>query len=215
MILQVKIVADNIGKSFNGHCIFKDLSFVVEYQEGLIISGANGSGKSTLIKILCGLLSPTKGRIEYHIDNEKVIKEQRRSFIGLVSPEIQLYDELTALENIQFFSKLMGLYYTTSGAKNLLQEFGLRGRGYDRLHSFSSGMKQRFKYIIGLLKEPPILFLDEPLSNLDKQGQLIVDKVCHRQLEQGILVIATNDDRDLKYGEKHIRLHGGSSRGDT
>ncbi len=213
--MKINITADNVSKSFNGHCIFKDLSFVVEYRGGLIITGANGSGKSTLIKILCGLLSPTKGRIEYHIDNIKVNKERWRDSIGLVSPEIQLYGELTALENIQFFSKLMGLYYTTSGAKNLLHEFGLGGRGYDRLHSFSSGMKQRFKYIIGLLKKPPILFLDEPSSNLDKQGQSIVDKVCQRQLEQGILVIATNDDRDLKYGEKHIKLYGGGSRGDT
>ncbi|MBD3170358.1 MAG: ATP-binding cassette domain-containing protein [candidate division Zixibacteria bacterium] len=202
--------ADNISKSFESRKVFSDINFELEAGEGLIITGANGSGKSTLVKILCGLLSPTSGKVSLLTDGREIPADRRYLNYGLVSPEMKLYEELTAEENISFFGKLHGLFLGSADISRILDKFGLRGRGDDLLRSFSSGMKQRMKYIIATLHEPAVLFLDEPSSNLDMAGMELVDEICAKQRQDDILIVATNEKRDMKYGGMFIELSGDS-----
>jgi heme exporter protein A len=129
---------------------------------------------------------------------------EARRHIGMVSPDIVLYDELTALENLSFFSHVSGIRHTVNEFEDRLEQVGLTKRGNDKVGSYSSGMKQRLKYCLALLRNQELLLLDEPTSNLDDSGRLLVDTII--KSFKGILVIATNEKSELDYGDQIIRL---------
>ena len=115
----------------------------------------------------------------------------------MISPYLNLYDQLTAEENLKFFSTVSGLNITGKEIEALLVRVGLGGRGMDYVGGYSSGMKQRLKYATALLKNPGFLFLDEPTSNLDDDGKQIVFDIIKEYKPQSIVIIATNDKEDL------------------
>jgi len=129
-----------------------------------------------------------------------------RPHIGLVSPDMVLYDELTAIENLTFFAEVAGHKFDIPELERRLENIGLGGRGHDFVGSYSSGMKQRLKYCLALLRAPEVLILDEPTANLDERGKGLVDDIIRSH--QGIVVIATNEKTELSYGDQFIRLGG-------
>ena len=174
--------------------------------ETLVVAGSNGSGKSTLLRLLCGLQRPTAGDIAYQIGSRRLLPAEARDLVGWVAPDLQLYRELTALENLQFFAEVRGLRRTPAELEALLDRVGLGGRGGDLLAAYSSGMGQRLRYAYALLHHPPVLLLDEPTLTLDERGAAVVERIVHAQRERGMLVIATNDPRELRYGDYVLRL---------
>jgi heme exporter protein A len=115
-----------------------------------------------------------------------------------------LYDELTAVENLSFFAGVAGFRFEFSELENRLEAAGLQGRGHDFVGSYSSGMKQRLKYCLALLRAPDLLILDEPTANLDERGKQLVNNIISSH--QGIAVIATNERSELDYGDQFIQL---------
>ncbi|MDH3929925.1 MAG: ATP-binding cassette domain-containing protein, partial [Deltaproteobacteria bacterium] len=98
-----------ISKHYARTLLFKDISFELRPGEVLAITGWNGSGKSTLLRIIAGLVRPSLGMVEMFMEGEPIPKESRRKFLGMVAPALALYDELTALENMEFFCKVRGI----------------------------------------------------------------------------------------------------------
>jgi heme exporter protein A len=117
-----------------------------------------------------------------------------------------LYRDLTARENLRFFAAVRRLRVRDEIIDELLERVGLSGRGDDRLASYSSGMAQRLRYAYALLHQPHVLLLDEPTVTLDTFGTAIVDSIITTQRRQGMVVIATNDPRELRYGDLLLRL---------
>ena len=197
----MKLILENISMSFGGRKIFGDISAVIEKGEVLAITGPNGSGKTTLIRIIASLLRPSTGRVGLLFGNTeytgRIILQ-----IGLVSPDLYLYEELTANENLRFFANMSGINVSDFDAD--LDRFGLKGRGSDLVKSYSSGMKQRLKYILALLRKPALLLLDEPMANLDPEGKKVVEEIIEGH--DGIAVLATNEESELAYGDRTIRL---------
>jgi heme exporter protein A len=203
----LQIFAQSIGKSFAEKRIFQYISFELSDGESLAIIGPNGAGKTTLIRILCGLIRPSEGILTYS-DNDKIMAwPDLYQRIGLVGPYLELYEELTARENLDFFAKIRNLERAENGIKELMSRFLLAGRENDAVKEYSSGMLQRLKYVFALMAKPKILFLDEPTSNLDQQGIDTVYEIMREQKRNGLLVIATNDPADLKYGDTHIEIN--------
>jgi heme exporter protein A len=128
------------------------------------------------------------------------------SIIGLVSPYLQMYDEFTARENLQFFLAARGLRNLEPEIQPLLEQLQLKGRLDEPVRTFSSGMKQRVKYAFALIHHPPILILDEPMSNLDLDGTELVKEIMGRQRSEGILIVATNDVSDVDRYDKRVDL---------
>jgi heme exporter protein A len=202
--MDSKLIIDGLAKSYPGRPVFANISVEIEKGHRLVITGPNGSGKSTLIRILCGFVRPTKGKITLAIEGQEFQRIEIRPYVGLVSPDLVLYDELSAMENLRFFARVAGIQVTISELSGRLHAVGLEGRGDDMVASYSSGMQQRLKYCLALLRNPELLLLDEPTSNLDDMGKEMVDGVI--RTHRGIVVIATNEKSDLEYGDQLIRL---------
>ncbi len=199
-----RLIIDGLAKSYPGRPVFSGISAVVDRGRRMVVAGPNGSGKSTLLRIICGFVRPTRGRVTFERENARLTRTEIRPYIGLVSPDLVLYDELTALENLSFFAGLAGQHPSEQDLSNRLSAFGLADRGHDLVSSYSSGMKQRLKYCLALLREPEIMLLDEPTANLDEDGNALVDDIIRSF--GGILVIATNEKSELEYGDEIIRL---------
>ncbi|RMF58337.1 MAG: ABC transporter ATP-binding protein [Calditrichaeota bacterium] len=200
------VEAKGLTKHFNRRTIFSDISFHLEDGESLVITGPNGSGKSTLVKIISGLLTPTSGTIEFYNDGKLLPAEVKYHQLGLVSPYLQLYKDLTAWENLTFFARTRDSKVDESRLKMLLKRVGLGGREHDELKTYSSGMIQRIKYVAALYHQPRILILDEPTANLDEKGAKIVYEIIKEQTSRHILIIATNEPDEVKFGMKHVEL---------
>ena len=194
----ISLSVESLSKVFNRRKIFDEVTFSLAERQSIAITGKNGSGKSTLAKILCGLLSPSKGRIVCSVDGTAVPLERIYRHVGFVSPYIAMYDEFSGIENLVVFKRIRGLTGTSvQDMEELLRKFGIFERRYDEVRTYSSGMKQRLKYAAALLHHPEILVLDEPAANLDEEGISVVRSTMRTHVERGILVIATNDKEDL------------------
>lgn len=196
----------DLGKWFGRRKVFDRINFSLEEKSSLVVTGKNGSGKTTLVKILCGLVRPSKGEVLISVDRKTLTRYESKNLLGVVMPDLELYGELTALENLMFLSRIRGLDPDKDVLKEKIAWVGLARREDDLVFSFSSGMKQRLKYAFALVLEPKILFLDEPTTNLDEEGISLVDQLASLQKERGILILATNEKADLKYGNQIIQL---------
>ncbi len=190
----MRLVIDRVSKSFQSRNVLNSISAEVRDGQVLGVVGPNGSGKSTLLKIVASLIRPSHGRVEFEIDGKTVTGADIKPYIGMVSPELFLYDELTAFENARFLALMGGV--RLSEDRNLFADFGLGGREHDLVRSFSSGMKQRLKLLIAMQRSPTIILLDEPTSNLDDSGKTLVRKLIDSR--EGIKVVASNDRTEVQ-----------------
>ena len=156
---------------------------------GLI--GHNGAGKSTMFKMMLGLIPATAGEIR--IDGAKVsggnFRAVRRT-IGYLPENVVLYDNLTGLETLQFFSRLKGVSPAESGAA--LERVGLAQAAKRRVREYSKGMRQRLGFAQALLGKPRILFLDEPTSGLDPEGIRSFYAVLRQLRSEGVTMVITS-----------------------
>lgn len=206
MANRVEVQLEDLTKSYRYRPVFSGLWVALQSGETLAITGPNGSGKSTLLRIVCGLIPPTRGQVRLWVEGRPVERAERRRYLGLVAPDLALYEELTALENLEFFARVRGLRREPDFLRQRLSEVGLQGRGRDLVGTFSSGMKQRLKLAQALLHDPPVLLLDEPGSNLDEAGRALVAQVIAAQRQRGITLLATNDPQEVAYGDRLLRL---------
>ena len=203
---KMELIAEKIVKRFGHFLVLKNISFKVSSGSAIAITGPNGSGKTTLVKILCNLMAPTRGQVVYQNNSQKINREDIFQYIGLVGPYLQLYQELSAQENIDFFARMRNLKNYSARVKQLMELFNLSGREHDAVKTYSSGMQQRLKYVCALIHEPEVLFVDEPRSNLDQAGIEAVYSILQEQKKDKILVISTNDQEDLTLADQIIRV---------
>lgn len=195
-----------VSKEYNGRLVFDNISCEITTGQTLVISGSNGSGKTTLCKLLCGLSSPSQGKIKLKTETPMWITKNISRLSYLISPYLNLYQELTALENIQFFAGARNKSIVEEDLIALLKECGLYGWQREKVGAFSSGMKVRLKYVIAKVVDPDILITDEPFSNLDEKGIQWVDQILKSFQSDTIMILATNENKDKAYGDQFIEL---------
>lgn len=192
------VEATGLNKSFGRRLIFNDLEFKFNKAGVYGISGPNGSGKSTLVKIIAGIIAPSKGKIIHNLDNKLIAEEQLHNYIGFVSPYLVLYEEFSTYENLNLFAEIRGVKFNKERVDYLLNKFLLFKRKDDLLKTYSSGMKQRVKFIFALMHSPNLLILDEPTSNLDDEGKNSVYELVKEEGEKNIVLIASNEKSDIE-----------------
>ncbi len=198
--------AIELNKTFGRRLIFKNLNFKIQNEGILGISGANGSGKSTLVKIIAGINSPTEGKIIHQENGKEIIAEKLHNYIGFVSPYLVLYEEFTAWENLNYFAQIRRVKFNKEKIENLLSEFLIYNRKDDLVKTYSSGMKQRLKFIFALMHSPKLLILDEPTSNLDEEGKQSVYNIIENEGKTNIVIIASNEKSDLQFCSQILKL---------
>ena len=205
---DLRLELADLAVNYGTRKVLAGITLTLRGGETLVVAGPNGSGKSSLLRVLCGLQRPTSGDARYTLRGRSYRPGDAPWLVGWVAPDLQLYRELTALENLAFFARVRALRRTTAELEALLEQVGLGGRGDDLVAAYSSGMAQRLRYAYALLHAPPVLLLDEPTATLDERGAVLVERVVARQHERGITVIATNDPRELRWGDYVLRLGG-------
>jgi len=202
----VRVLANNIGKKFNRRTIFTALTFEAVPGEVLGIVGKNGSGKSTLLRIIGGILSPSTGSMQYMLKGRSVHRDELYSMVGYVAPYLTLYEEFSAMENLQLYARIRGMRLSRDDARESLSRIGLPSDRRDPIRAYSSGMKQRMKLLFAVMHRPPLLLLDEPVSNLDSDGVEAAYGIVDEFRRQSTVIIATNDAGDIAHCDRIISV---------
>jgi len=189
------------------------VSFALSGPGLVAVTGANGSGKSTLFRVLAGLLRPSAGASEIAARGRNWAMADRRFVTGWCSPELQLYGELTAGENLRFAAEALGLADPDGAARRAADETGLASRLDDRAAALSSGLRQRLRLAFAVLADPPVLLLDEPGSHLDDAGFATLTALLGRRRRTSRVLLATNDSREWTLADERITL-GSDGLGD-
>ena len=184
------------------------VSFAIASPGCVAVTGANGTGKSTLMRMIAGLLRPTRGALRVTFSGATAGPAERRRGIGYAAPDLDFYDEFGVAENLVFAAEARGLAGAGAAVNETLARVGLASRAGDRAQALSSGMIQRMRLAFALLGEPPLLLLDEPGSHMDDEGRELVAGVVDRQRRSGLVIIATNDEREWKLADQRIELRG-------
>jgi len=187
------IEVSHLIKKFGSLTALNDISFSVGEGETFGFLGPNGAGKTTTIRILTGVSRPTSGTAAifgHDIERDKIAARQS---MGIVSENSNVYDDLTAWQNMIFSAELyhVGRKEREEKANELLRKFELYDRRDDKVRGFSKGMKRRLTLAIGLVNSPRLLFLDEPTSGLDVQSNLIIRDVISDLVLEGVTVFLT------------------------
>jgi ABC-2 type transport system ATP-binding protein len=173
--MSTAIKLENIQKSLGKHKILKGISFSVEIGDIFGYLGPNGAGKTTTIRIILGLFKADSGSLEV-LDQDIESSETRRK-IGFVLDLDGLYDGMTGRENLVFYSKIYGTDITGQRIDQLLDLVKLTGRGDDRVHTYSTGMRRRLALARSMVHDPKVLVLDEPTSGVDPSGQIQIRNI--------------------------------------
>lgn len=195
----------DVRRRFGRVRVLAGVSGEVSPGESLLVSGPNGSGKSTLLRILAGLLAPEAGTVELHHEGRLLDIAGRRRAVGYVAPDLALYEELTTLENLEFFCRLRGV--PLERGRELLDLVGLpldRATG-----ALSSGMRQRLRWTWALLDRPRLLLLDEPFQNLDRPGvEQGTELLEHHLAGGGMAVVASPGPLEIPHVRSRLELGG-------
>jgi ABC-2 type transport system ATP-binding protein len=190
---RVAIGAGGLTKRFGAFTAVRDVSLQIPHGEVYGLLGANGAGKTTTIKMLCGLLEPTRGTIELAGERDDVRGEHVRQRIGYMSQKFSLYDDLTIRENLRFFAGVYGVPEDERDDKIrwVLSFSGLEGRQDEITGRLPGGWKQRVAFGAAIMHEPAVLFLDEPTSGVDPLARRAFWRMINRLADAGTAVLVT------------------------
>ena len=192
------IKTENLTKRFGDFIATNAISFEVYQGEIFGFLGANGAGKTTAMRMLCGLSIPTSGNAV--IAGYDVYKqtESIKKNIGYMSQKFSLYDDLTVVENIEFFGGIYGLSDDTLKSKtdDLIDRLGLQSEAKKLVGSLPLGWKQKLSFSVAVLHEPKIVFLDEPTGGVDPVTRRQFWDLIYEAANRGVTVFVTTHYMD-------------------
>ena len=189
---QPAISAEGLTYNYGDLVAVDQIDFSVAEGEILGFLGPNGAGKSTVVKMLSGQIKPKAGKATVLGLNVARYPKQVQARSGICFEITNLYEEMSAVANLNLFARLFGVKDFDADA--LLQRVGLGGRGRDLVSAYSKGMKQRLMVARALLNRPDVLFLDEPTDGLDPVSSEAIRRIILEERERGATVFLTTHD---------------------
>ncbi len=201
----MKITLQNIGRRFNRDWIFRNIDYTFSMGETYAILGSNGSGKSTLLQVLNGNLTPSAGSINYAYHDKAVEPEMVFKYLSLAAPYLELIEEFTMDEVIDFHFKFKP-YRNGLDKKGVIALLNMEGSQNKLIKYFSSGMKQRLKLALAFCSDTPMLMLDEPTSNLDTQGVDWYLNLVEQFAADRLTIICSNQTHEYSFCKHQLNI---------
>jgi ABC-2 type transport system ATP-binding protein len=204
----------NLYKNYGSKQVLKGID--IEIYPGQVIGyiGPNGAGKSTTVKILCGLITDYQGQVYVKDMNLRDHLVEAKSNIGYVPELAELYDVLTPVEFLSLMAELYNMNKNVAKDRiiKMLTAFGLANNINDRMDTFSKGMRQKVLITSGLLHNPDIIILDEPLSGLDANSVIIVKELLSKLAKDGKTIFYCSHMMDVveKVSDRIILINDGT-----
>jgi len=199
------IRVNKLCKRYNYQTIFKNIDYTFEANKVYGVLGDNGSGKSTFLKLLSGFLTASEGEVAYHINNQKIERENIYKLISYCAPYIQLIEEYTINELVDFHFSFKN--YVTGVDSNSFQEIlGLKNTKGKFIKDFSSGMKQRLKLAITLLSDSEVVIVDEPATNLDANAIEWMQNLIKNYRNNRLLIVASNREQEHQFCDELVNI---------
>jgi len=193
MMADAFLTANDLRKSFNDQKAVDGVSFTIGQNEIFGLLGPNGAGKTTTIRMLSTVLEPDSGDATIGGYSIRHNPGQVRSLIGVCPQELALYEDLSAMDNLVFFGRLVGLDGKNVKAQAVkeLALMGLQQQAKGKISKYSGGMKRRINLAIALMGNPKLLFLDEPTVGIDPQSRNNIFETIHDLRDKGLTVLYT------------------------
>jgi ABC-type multidrug transport system ATPase subunit len=202
---QFSISLQNAGRRFNRDWIFREVSYAFASGNSYAVLGPNGSGKSTLLQLLNGSLSPSSGKVDFSYQQQPVEVDAVFKHISLATPYLELIEEFTLNEVIDFHFKFKA-YKAQLDKKQLIELLGMQAHRNKLVKYFSSGMKQRLKLALAFVSDTPVLMLDEPTSNLDTQGVEWYQSLVQQFAQGRLTIVCSNQEHEYGFCTQHLNI---------
>ncbi len=184
----------NISKLYGRFHALDNIDLTIGSNDFTAVLGRNGAGKTTMLKILATLLKPSGGEVLINGHNIRKDSYAVLQQMGMVSHQTYIYSDLTAKENLSFYSKFYDVPQAGKKINDLLEKVGLAHRADESVRRFSRGMQQRLSIARALIHDPKVLLLDEPYTGLDQKASEFLDKILLEYHGAGnCILIVTHD----------------------
>lgn len=194
----MQITLDNIGKRYQKEWIFRNISTKLSSGNNYLIKGLNGSGKSTLLQVIAGNKVQTEGNIHFRENDVLLPRDSVFRKLSVATPYQELIEEFSLEETIEFHGKLKP-FIKGLDTNNIIEISGLEKSADKKLSGFSSGMRQRVRLVLAVLSDVPLVFLDEPLSNLDKRSTDWYKELIEKYMQDRLFIVCSNENKDEFY----------------
>ena len=201
----MNITLHNLGRRFNQEWIFKGIDYTFSSHQSYAILGPNGSGKSTLIKVLTGQLTPSEGSLTFQNNTDPIEVDELYQHISIAAPYIELIEEFTLNELLDFHFKFKQ-FHPEFDIPKILHLLEMEKSANKSLKFFSSGMKQRVKLALACCSDSKVVFLDEPTSNLDVSGEKWYLDLITATTADRLLIIGSNQEKEYAFCDEKFSI---------
>jgi ABC-type multidrug transport system ATPase subunit len=201
MMNNYSIILNNCGKKFNREWIFRRLNYQFDIGKAYAITGHNGSGKSTLLQCIAGNMNFNEGDMQLPVDAEKHFQH-----LSICTPYLELIEEMSGAEFLAFHSRFKPLTKHQT-MDEILLKVGLSKAANKQISKYSSGMKQRLKLAQAIFSDTPLLLLDEPCTNLDKEGYSLYQNLIQENCPNKIVIICSNEEAEIHFCNARIHIN--------
>ncbi len=207
MTNNITITINSAGKRFNREWIFRNLQYEFISGNSYGIIGFNGSGKSTLLQCIAGSMLLNEGTIGYQNNtiDSKITSENIFKLISICAPYLEVVEEMTSIEFFEFHQQFNPLIDNIS-IQEIISIIGLEKANNKQIRHFSSGMKQRLKLAQAIFSDAPVLLLDEPCTNLDKEGYRLYHQLINNYCTNKLLIICSNEETEIEFCSERLNI---------
>ncbi len=202
---MMTISLSDAGKRYNREWIFRHFNYNFESGQSYAITGPNGSGKSTLLQVISGSMYANEGKIQFTIANKVCADENVYKHVSICAPYLEVVEEMTLTEFLDFHQGFKSFIPEMSSDK-AISIIGLEKARNKQIRYFSSGMKQRIKLAQCIFSDTAIVLLDEPCTNLDKEGIDMYHSLITDYCKDRLVVVSSNDEVEYSFCKERINV---------
>lgn len=202
---EIEISVGHLTKNYHFRTVFEEISEVFESPKSVAVLGENGSGKSTFLKILSGMAGPTSGKVRWSGNGKEIPSHRWYEKLTFCSPKLEFDSRFTVWETVDMFIQNKPFPHGLQ-TDDLIDLMTFQSHAQKAMNELSSGMYQRVRLVLTVCAAVPVLFLDEPCSNLDAKGVTWYNDLIEKYSRGKLVFVASNDPREYQFCTSEINI---------